>query len=91
MKFAVEWKPEATDRLADLWNDNPELRNDITAASHRIDQKLMEDATNAGESREYLNERILFEPPLRIYFSIDSAAKAVVVVSVDLIKRQTSQ
>ncbi|MBA4067140.1 MAG: hypothetical protein C0501_26230 [Isosphaera sp.] len=80
MTFTVVWLPIALTMLADLWTVATD-RAAITAASHRLDQRLAADPLNEGESRDG-DERIAFEPPLQILFRVDPAAHVVTVTSV---------
>jgi hypothetical protein len=73
----VPWTPEAENELARIWNDNPDLRAEITAAAAAIDRELSNEHSRhafAAEPRETLQGvRVSpgFEPPLMVWFVID--------------------
>jgi ParE toxin of type II toxin-antitoxin system, parDE len=69
--FRVEWLREAVSELADIWiNANSRLRQNITEATHTLDQELQADPFRQSESREG-DVRILFARPLAILFEVD--------------------
>jgi hypothetical protein len=75
--YTVVWSDEALEGLVNLWTDaDPDLQPLITAAVHRIDENLADDPENAGESRDDGN-RVWFEFPLAVLFSINSNEKTV--------------
>lgn len=80
MKFDVEWFLPAESELTNLWVNGPD-RAQITAAADAIDVELSRDPYSVGESREE-NLRILFMPPLAIYYKVDELANRVIVTSV---------
>lgn len=80
MKYTVVWKPKAEQQLADLWNQASD-RNAITKAANLIDHVLTRDPHSQGESR-WNSYRIMFAPPLAVYFDVSEADKLVVVVKV---------
>lgn len=79
-RYTVVWVQSVEDELVELWlaaND----RNDITAATHSVDQKLGSDAARKGEElAEGL--RSLNIPPLRIVFTVSEDDRLVEVVRV---------
>jgi hypothetical protein len=80
MTFFVTWLPGALARLADIWMASTD-RAAVTAASHRLDQRLAADPVNEGESRGG-TDRIAFEAPLQILFRVDAANRTVHVTAV---------
>jgi hypothetical protein len=78
--YEVRWKRSALDRVAELWLDAVD-RQAITDAVDAIDQALISDPINMGESRTG-SVRVLFEPPLGVFFEIDEQAKKVQVLKV---------
>ena len=89
MTYEVVWKDEALQELASLWNENPEMRSDITAASSRIDRFLELAPLEAGESREN-NDSIHFDLPLMVYFTVEIASHSVAVTTVGLFGKRKS-
>lgn len=78
--YRVRWRRKALARLAAIWNAATD-RNAVTAASHRIDQALIGDPHNHGESRPG-HRRIMFEQPLVVVYRIDDATTVVTVLAV---------
>ena len=83
MNYAVIWTKRAIDQLAQAWIDTSD-RPAVQRASNRIDAMLAMQPWAHGESR-LGNDRLLFEPPLAVYFRIDDADRKVFVISVKLI------
>ncbi len=84
MTFAVEWLEEAEQQLADIWL-NASDRQNVTEAARRVEQTLKRDPDTCGESRPGQG-RIMFEPPLGVYFRVDHQARVVTVISLGLSK-----
>ena len=80
MNFDVEWFFPAENELTVLWVNGPD-RAQITAAADAIAIVLGQDPLSVGESRGG-NLRILFMPPLAIYYQVDSTTQKVIVTSV---------
>ena len=80
MSFTVIWRPDSLNQLAELWAESLD-RDGLTAASHRIDVALQSDPLGVGESRME-NDRILFEPPLAVWYRVDEPSRMVFVLSV---------
>ncbi len=78
MKWTVLWKPDSEGDLADLWVDSDE-KPAITAAANRIDVQLRRDPLNTGESREVEQDRVYFDPPLGVLFTVDELDRKVFV------------
>jgi len=80
--FRVEWIQGALDDMIRLWVDaDSAMRQEITRASHELDQALRIDPVGASESREE-NERVVFSYPLAAIIEIDPAKGIVWVLSV---------
>lgn len=80
MNFTVIWRPKALAELAELWAESLD-RSGMTAASHRIDLALQADPTAVGEGRGG-DDRLLFDPPLAVYYRVAAPARMVFVLSV---------
>jgi len=82
--FHVEWLQSALDDLARFWTQaDSALRQAITAASHAIEQRLLTDPHNAGESRSG-GRRIFIAPPLAVIFRVEADGQTVTVLRVRL-------
>jgi hypothetical protein len=66
MKWQVRWLPSAEQELADAWLEAPD-RTAVSNAALAIDQALVLDPENSGESRAH-GRRIAFAPPLGVMF-----------------------
>ncbi|MBX9627862.1 MAG: hypothetical protein K2X82_28950 [Gemmataceae bacterium] len=82
MNFAVVYTPSAENDLADGWLRAPD-RNAVSEAADRVDRRLGRDPLNEGESRDD-DLRVMFEPPLAVFYTVDVAAATVRVVRVRL-------
>jgi hypothetical protein len=80
VRYIVHWKRTALDHLAELWLDAPD-RAQITAAVAEIDRLLAARPHDAGESRSD-EVRIIFSPPIGVFFEIDERSRAVNVLRV---------
>ena len=79
-RYTVVWVQNAQGELADLWLSSPN-RDAVTTATDAIDRKLAEDAPKQGtELSEGL--RSLFEPPLRVIFTVREDDRIVEVLRV---------
>lgn len=78
--YEVRWKRTALDRVTELWLDAPD-RTAITAAVDELDRLLARDPQEAGESRSE-SVRIVFVPPLGVFYEIDEATQIVHVLRV---------
>ena len=76
--FTVRWSKTALDSLAELWLE-AEDRTLVTAAVAEIDRTLARDPLTAGESRSE-EIRVLFVPPLGVFFEIDDSLDTVRVL-----------
>jgi hypothetical protein len=87
--FQTEWLQSALEELARLWTQaDSALRQDLTAASHEIDQRLRDDAINQGESRPK-GRRITFVPPLAVTFRVEADGRTVTGVEIRLFRRRS--
>lgn len=80
MNWDVYWAPVAENELATLWL-NPAMRQLVTVASQRIDERLAFNGIEEGESRPGVY-RITFEAPLGVLFHVDESTRRVTVVHV---------
>jgi hypothetical protein len=80
MKWTVLWKKDAEDDLTNLWV-NASDKAAVTAAANRIDAQLQADPLSTGEPRAE-DDRVHFDPPLGVLFTVDAADRKVYVVRV---------
>ncbi len=80
MNFDVGWVPSVEGDLADLWVHAPD-RSEVTDAADAIDRILARNPLSAGEAREG-NRRILFVPPLAVYYDVNLDDRKVTVTAV---------
>ncbi len=86
--YRVRWERRALDELADQWvGAHSSERQAITAAVHKIDERLRADAASEGESRAE-GRRIVFEPPLAVTFRVEADGRTVSVLQVRLYRRK---
>ena len=86
--FRVDWLQVAMEELSDHWMQADSTRRQaITAASHALDNRLMSDPANEGESRAD-GIRITFVPPLAVHFRIEADGQTVTVLHVRLYGRR---
>jgi hypothetical protein len=74
--FTVTWKPDAQARLARLWADNSQIRQQISDAADRIDLQLARSPTTSGIVLSS-HSRMLTEPPLTVLFTVSDADRSV--------------
>ena len=77
MKWTVIWKPDAEGDLTELWVKAVD-KADITTAANLIDVALRKDPLNTGESRAE-DDRVHFELPLGVLFTVDELDRKVFV------------
>lgn len=80
IRYTVTWLQHALDQLAQLWIDQPHLRNAITAAAAKIDIELATDPEQKGTLSSGMREFIVY--PLSVLFSIREADRLVEVADV---------
>ena len=78
--YVVRWKRTALERVAELWLDSAD-RNRVTDAVAEIDRLLAIKPSAVGESRSE-EVRILFEPPLGVFYEFDESTRTVWVLKV---------
>jgi len=78
--YVVRWKRTALDRLTELWLDSND-RTLVTESVSDIDRTLARDPHHSGESRSE-NTRVLFVPPLGVFFEADELTATVHVLRV---------
>jgi hypothetical protein len=84
--FRLRWSRAAEERLAEFWlQADAALRQAITTACHRLEQRLQADPQNEGESRSK-DRRIAFEPPLGVIFQVEPDGLTVSVLQVLLLR-----
>lgn len=75
--YRVEWVEGAINDLATIWiRIDSDKRKAITEATNVIDAELRSDPFRESESRDE-NRRVLFAPPLGVFFSVDSPRRLV--------------
>lgn len=77
MNFRVFWLPDAVNELAALWIASGK-RNEVTQAATQLDQLLMEQGPEAGESRSD-QRRIAFSSPLAVIFRYEASSHTILV------------
>jgi hypothetical protein len=89
--FRLEWLESALQELADIWlRADATLRQAITAATHQIEQLLLNDPLHEGESRPG-GRRILHLAPLGILYRIEPDGQTVTVLRVWLYRQRRRQ
>jgi hypothetical protein len=69
--FRVRWEEGALEELAEVWlRADSARRQDITNATHQIDEQLRNNALEAGESRPE-QRRVFFFYPLGVSFRVE--------------------
>jgi plasmid stabilization system protein ParE len=80
MKWTVLWSPLAEKDLTSFWV-SAEDKAEVTEAANRIDFLLRNDPLKTGESREG-DDRIHFESPLGVFFSVAEEERLVLVLRI---------
>lgn len=78
-RFGVRWYAAARNRLAELYEQNPRIRQDITEASDKIDRLLADDPLNVGVVQSGSFRQIVI-PPLRVLYSVSVPDRSVTVI-----------
>jgi hypothetical protein len=80
-RFTVTWKSDAKVRLAEMWNDNPLLREEISSAADEIDLALAVDPQQQGMEFSTATRRLVV-PPLAALFAVSEGDRTVRVIYV---------
>jgi plasmid stabilization system protein ParE len=77
----VEWKPTASDRLADLYvaAPSPAAKEAVWRCVERVNARLAEDPWFLGESRQHELCRVWFHHPLVVIFDLPPGGGAEVL------------
>jgi hypothetical protein len=86
MKYTVVWVRTADEALTNLWLSARD-RTAVTEAARVIDADLKFEPQEVGESRPF-EQRILFEFPLAVLFTVHEQDRKVKVVRVWRIRRR---
>jgi hypothetical protein len=79
--YTVVWLGGASKALANLWNDNPAIRAQVTDAADQIDQVLRTRPADLGEATTATHRQaVVF--PLRVLFSVSEDDRTVRVIYV---------
>jgi plasmid stabilization system protein ParE len=81
MKYSVTWTKTALNQLAEIWNDSAS-RNDVTAASHHLEQAVSLHPLDLGESRHTSVVRVAYRKPLGMEYEVIEDDKKVRVLRV---------
>ena len=79
MNFTLTWTPAAQRQLGAFWLSQRD-RYAVTAASYRIEARILADPTGAGESRAG-NWRYLHDDPLAVIYRVFPARQLAVVIA----------
>jgi len=79
-RFTVVWDAVAQLRLAELWTDNPAIRQEVTAAADKIDSTLAYEPASIGLARGA--SRYVVQEPLAILFRVIESDRQVRVLYV---------
>jgi len=82
-RFTVVWSPSARKRLAELWLDNPEIRQEITDVANEFDAALANQPTSIGIATPG-RARLVTRPPLTALFLVFEEDRQVRVIYVKL-------
>lgn len=87
MKYRILWSPDAEKSYETLLaNANANERTVLAAAARAINQQLVDDPFQFGESR-YEDVRIGFEPPLTVQYQVMTDVRTVIVFIVSKYRR----
>jgi hypothetical protein len=67
--YTVTWAADALNALARLWNENPAIRKQVTAAADHIDQILRTQPHGFGELTSAIHRQAVVYP-LKVLFAI---------------------
>jgi len=80
-RFTVVWSRSSQRRLAELWLDNPSIRQEITDAADQIDRALAHSPESIGISVS-TRSRLVVHPPLSVLYWISHDDRQVRVIFV---------
>jgi len=80
-RYTVIWVPSARRRLAELWNDNPAIRQDIADTNDEIDSWLATDPLGIGIETGGVG-RLVVRPPLMVLYRVVEDDRQVRVIYV---------
>ncbi|HEY2416220.1 MAG TPA: hypothetical protein VGI40_28525 [Pirellulaceae bacterium] len=80
-RYTVVWVSSARKKLADLWNDNPAIRQEIADSADEIDLSLAQDPLSIGIPTEGVG-RLIVRPPLMVLYRVDEGDQQVRVIYV---------
>lgn len=84
--YRVRWRRSARDELTLIWlRIGSAERNDVTRATHEIDEALRSNPIGNSESRDAGN-RIAINLPIGVRFRIDENTRTVYVLEVWFIR-----
>ncbi len=88
--FRLDWLQSALDELTNIWlAADAGVRQSITKATHEVEQRLLSDPINEGESRAK-RQRITFADPLAVTFQVEADGRTVTVLHVRLFRPRRS-
>jgi hypothetical protein len=82
-RYTVVWSPSARRRLAELWLDNPAVRQEIADAADEVDRALAHEPTSVGISTSG-RARLVVRPPISVLFLVLDDDRQVRVIYVKL-------
>jgi len=82
-RFTVVWSASARKRLAELWLDNPAIRQEITDAANEFDAGLAHHPESIGVATPG-RARLVTRPPLTALFLVFEDDRTVRVIYVKL-------
>ena len=80
-RYTVVWVPSARRRLAELWNDNPAIRQEIADANDEIESWLAANPLAIGATTGSVG-RLVVRPPLMVLYRVEEADRQVRVIYV---------
>jgi hypothetical protein len=78
-RYTVVWVPSARKRLAELWNENPAIRQEIADAADEVDRSLAFDPLSIGDTTGGVG-RLVIRPPLMVLYRVDEDDRQVRVI-----------
>ena len=82
-QYTVSWSPSAERRLAELWVENPLIKQEITRAADEIDAALAHEPNEIGIPTS-ARARLVCRPPLSVLFLTREPDRQVRVIFVKL-------